>query len=57
LTAERHILVKENDKLRLVCQTAVDENAKVKSDQQTHLEEGQRLISMNAKLIADQRTC
>jgi hypothetical protein len=53
---ERQILLKENDKLRVVCQTAVDENAKMKSDNETHLEGRQRLISMNTKLIPDQRT-
>jgi hypothetical protein len=57
LATERQILVKEGDELRVVCQTAVDENAKKKSDNQAHLEERQRLISMNTKLIADQRTC
>jgi hypothetical protein len=57
LTTERHTFVKENDKLRIVCQTAVDENVKMKSGNQALLEESKCLISMNLKLTAGQRTC
>jgi hypothetical protein len=57
LTTEGQILVKGNDKSHVVCQRAVDENAKMKSENQTHLEEAQRLISMNTKLITDQQSC
>jgi hypothetical protein len=57
LITERHISVKENDKLRIVCQTVVNEIANMKSDNQVLPEERKHLISMNAKLAADQRTC
>jgi hypothetical protein len=49
--------VKENGKLRVVLQAAVDENAKMKNNNRIYLEERQGLISMNTELIADQRTC
>jgi hypothetical protein len=49
--------VKENDKLCVVIRTAKQEEAKMKSDNQTLLEERKQLISMNKKLTSDQRTC
>jgi alpha-D-ribose 1-methylphosphonate 5-triphosphate diphosphatase PhnM len=55
LTKESQFFLKDNDKLHVVCQTAVDENAKMKSRKQILLQERQRLISMNTKLTADQR--
>jgi hypothetical protein len=57
LTTERHNSVKENDKLRVVCQTSADEKARMKNDNQTRLEERQRLISMNTRLLTDRPTC
>jgi predicted homoserine dehydrogenase-like protein len=57
LTTEHHTFVKENDKVRVSARTAKQEAAKMKSDNQVLLEERKHLISMNARLTADLRTC
>jgi hypothetical protein len=52
---ERQDLMQVNEKSRIVLQTMVAENVKVKGHNQILLKEKEQVISMNTKLIADQR--
>jgi hypothetical protein len=55
LTSERHIFVKENDKLRVVALTTKQEYENMKSDNQILLEERKQLISINTKWKSDEQ--
>jgi hypothetical protein len=54
---ERQNLIKENDKLRIVPRTTLNENVTLKHENEILLDQKQQLISMNMKLNADQRAC
>jgi hypothetical protein len=54
---ERQDLIKENERFRTVVLTSMDQNVKMKSDNQALLKEKERTTSMNTKVTADQGIC